>query len=347
MAKRETSGEIDATAADWAVRLDRAPFDSASQAALDEWLAGDPRRLGAFARARGVFLHTKRAKALGPHFDPDGYLAQSHAEAFESQYACDEVRDEIQFVSERSIPRRALLAGGASAVAAGAFLALGLGRPASAQTYSTRRGELQLVPLGDGSTMTLNTASTARMPRTDSEPDIELVEGEALFDIAQTVGRPFVVSVGTALLRSTGTSFVVGRLVDRSIQALIRRGVVEIETSATVGREPIRVTANNRLIIEGGGSIRITPVSADEIERELIWREGMLSFEDMSLKDAARQFARYNGTRILFAPPAVGDETVTGLFAFNDPVGFARSVALSQGLRTEVGRQSVTLSPTD
>ncbi|MEJ7936151.1 FecR domain-containing protein [Sphingobium sp. AN558] len=291
-----------------------------------------------------MLLHAKRAKALGPDFDPDDYMTKSHADTQTSRQVSGEVDEEFQSISDRSIPRRALFAGGASAVAAGAFLALGLARPASAQTYSTRRGEIRLVPLVDGATMTLNTATTAKMRRTGGNPDIELVEGEALFDIAHTVVRPLVVSVGTARLRSIGTSFVIRRLVDRSIQALIRRGVVEIETAATVGREPIRVTANNRVVIEGSGSIRITGVSADEIERELTWREGMLSFEDVPLKDAARQFARYNGTRILFAPPALGDETVTGLFAFNDPGGFARSVALSQGLRTEAGRQSVTLS---
>lgn len=347
MVKRETSEEISATAADWAVRIDRAPLDPASQVVLDEWLAGDSRRLGAFARARAMFLHAERARALGPSFDPDGYLARSHADARKALHLSDEVPEQIELVSKRTIPRRALLVGGASAVAAGALFALGLDRPASARTYSTRRGEIRLVPLGDGSTITLNTASTVIARMTGSESALELVEGEALFDVAQTVVRPLVVSIGTALLRSIGTSFVIGRLADRSIQALIRRGVVEIETLTTAGGSPIRVTANNRVVIAEGGSVRITPVSADEIERELTWREGMLSFEDVSLSDAARQFARYNGTHILFDPPAVGDETVTGLFAFNDPAGFARSVALSQGLRAEAGRESITLSRTN
>lgn len=343
MAKRETSEEISATAADWAVRLDCAPLDPASQAALNEWLAGDPRRLGAFARARAMFLHAERARALGPSFDPDGYLAQSRADARKARHVCDELPAQIELLSERTIPRRALFVGGASALAAGVLLAVGLDRPASAQTYSTRRGEIRLVPLGDGAMMTLNTASTVIARMTGGEPDLELVEGEALFDIAQTV-RPLVMSIGTVLLRSIGTSFVIGRLADRSIQALIRRGAVEIETSATAGGAPIRVAANNRVVIGGGGSVRITPVSADAIERELAWREGLLSFEDVSLRDAARQFARYSGTHILFDPPALGDETVTGLFAFSDPAGFARSVALSQGLRAEAGRESITLS---
>lgn len=309
---------------------------------MSGWLA--TRAGWVLSRARAMFLHAERVRALGPSFDPDGYLAQLHADARKARHLSDEVPEQIELISERTIPRRALLVGGASTLAAGVLLALGLDRPASAQTYSTRRGEIRLVPLGDGATMTLNTASTVIARMTGSKHDLELVEGEALFDVAQTVVRPLVVSIGTVLLRSIGTSFVIGQLADRSIQILIRWGAVEIETSATAGGAPIRMTANNRVVIGESGSIRITPVSADEIERELTWREGMLSFEDVSLKDAARQFARYSGTRILFDPPAVGDETVTGLFAFNDPVGFARSVALSQGLRTEAGKESVTLS---
>ncbi len=45
MSLRETNAEIDAVAAEWAVRLDGGCLDVAEQAELDAWLAQDSRRL--------------------------------------------------------------------------------------------------------------------------------------------------------------------------------------------------------------------------------------------------------------------------------------------------------------
>jgi transmembrane sensor len=84
-------------------------------------------------------------------------------------------------------------------------------------------------------------------------------------------------------------------------------------------------------------------VSPGEVSLELAWREGMLSFEDVSLRQAADQFARYSDTHIFFSDPAIGNETVTGLFAANDPVGFARSVALSLDLQAYASANNVVL----
>ena len=50
----------------------------------------------------------------------------------------------------------------------------------------------------------------------------------------------------------------------------------------------------------------ITALAPSEVSRQLSWREGMLSFEDQTLREAADEFARYSDTRITFADPAIG-----------------------------------------
>jgi transmembrane sensor len=54
MPERESSGAIDETAARWAARLDRGDLSPEEKQALDRWTEGDPRRLGALARAMAV-----------------------------------------------------------------------------------------------------------------------------------------------------------------------------------------------------------------------------------------------------------------------------------------------------
>lgn len=54
MPTRESSNDIDSTAAGWAARLDRGPLSSEDQSALEAWTSADPRHLGALARALAI-----------------------------------------------------------------------------------------------------------------------------------------------------------------------------------------------------------------------------------------------------------------------------------------------------
>ena len=69
----KTAHQIDAEAADWAARLDRGLPSAEDQAALQGWLDGDARALGAFGRMRALALASERARALGPDFDPASF----------------------------------------------------------------------------------------------------------------------------------------------------------------------------------------------------------------------------------------------------------------------------------
>lgn len=337
MTRRETSAEIDVAAAGWAARVDAAPLDDLAQAELDAWLAGDTRRLGAYARARAMFVQAGRLRAFGTEFDPDAYSARRRTSP--SATIATGIAP-----AEPLVRRRSFLLGGGVAVAAGVAAMAGFSWQAAAATYTTRRGEIRLIPFEDGSSMTLNTASIARVKFTATERHVELVEGEAMFDVARDHARPFVVAAGDIKVRALGTSFTVQRLTSHPIQVTVRRGTVEIDRTGIRPMPVKRVTANMRAISTPVGSEIITmPIAAAEVSRELAWREGMLSFEDVPLKQAADEFARYSDTRIAFADPAIGNETVTGLFAANNPVGFAKSVALSLNLKADPQAGDVVL----
>lgn len=337
MTRRETSAEIDAIAADWAARVDAAPLDGVAQAELEAWLEGDTRRLGAFARARAILAHAGRLQAFGAGFDPEAYRSlhrETQPEAVE--LAVEPVAPLVR--------RRSFLLGGGGAIAAGVAAAAGFTWQAAAATYTTRRGEIRLIPFEDGSSMTLNTASTARVKFTSTERHVELVDGEAMFDVARDHARPFVVAAGDVKVRAAATSFTVQRLAARPVQVMVRRGEVEIDRTGLRAAASRRVTANMRAVSTAGDAEILTmPLAPAEVSRELAWREGMLSFEDVPLRQAADEFARYSDTRIAFADPAIGDETVTGLFAANNPLGFAKSVALSLDLKADPRTGEVVL----
>ena len=334
MTKRETSTKVSAVAADWAARVDGAPLEANDQVALDRWLAADSRHLGAYARARAVLYHAGRARAFGPDFDPNSYLKEHGGKAA----GADEEAPPL------AMRRRTFLLGGGATFVAGTAIALGVSWQAAAQVYTTKRGEIRLIPLEDGSAVTLNTASSMRVAFSRQLRHVDLVEGEAIFDVARDPVRPFVVVAGDTRVRASDTSFTMRHLSDAPVQVTVRRGALEIDHGAGSGARRT-ITANMRAVSpDDGGQVTTSQTTPTEIAQELSWREGMLSFEDVPLAQAIKEFGRYSDTEIAFADPEIGNETVTGLFAASNPAGFARSVALSLGLETQVkGRRIILL----
>lgn len=310
MAERETSQAIDEAAAAWAARQDRAPLSPEDTRALNEWLSGDVRRPGAFLRARAVALRSESAAALGSQFDPADF------------------RERVQPASPPS--RRRILAWGsglAAGVAALSVLGVSLHAPSA---YATDMGEIRLVPLDDGSAVTLNTATRVTVKYEDASRKVRLIEGEADFRVLANAQRPFVVEVGDSRLVVKGDgAFRIRKLDDGSLDILVHAGRVETMSD---GSHQVVMGANTRLevpAVSQARSLRPTPqeVSPSLMNRELAWREGKIAFEGETLAEAASAFARYSKTRIIIDDPVLSREPITGLFAANDPAGFSRAAA--------------------
>jgi len=73
--------------------------------------------------------------------------------------------------------------------------------PQAVLTYATGTGEQQSVALADGSRVILNTASQLGVSFTGAERRVELIEGQALFEVRREA-RPFVVVAGGAETRA-------------------------------------------------------------------------------------------------------------------------------------------------
>ncbi|EGF91176.1 fecR family protein [Asticcacaulis biprosthecium C19] len=318
--KHQTASEIDATAADWAARADRG-LTPAEDAELDAWLGEDPRRAGAYARARAVSAYSERAAALGPAYDP---------RRFEGR--------------KKIVTRREwLMGGGAVAAGLGAAAWVGLSMTGRGQAHLTHVGEMKVVPLDDGSVISLNTHSHIRVAYSHNRRAIHLDDGEALFDVVKDAARPFVVLAGETEITAVGTSFVVRRLAGLPVQVLVREGIVDVRQTAQPVATTLRLPAMNRAEASDSGPIRRLAVAPTEVERAMAWREGRIAFEGDTLRQAAAEFARYSDTRIVIEDPQIARETVTGLFQANDPVGFSKAVAVSFGLRTQIREKQVRL----
>ncbi|PZQ65872.1 MAG: hypothetical protein DI570_00180 [Phenylobacterium zucineum] len=318
---RETADEIDEVAAAWAVRVDRG-LTAVEAAELEAWLEGDVRRSGAYARMTWALMSTEQADVLAA-----GY---------------GETKDRPRGAAR--LNRRQWMATGgaiaASFVAVGVYL-----RPDRPIAHSTRMGEKKVVSLGDGSVITLNTATRLEVAYSKDRRHVRLLAGEALFDVAKDAARPFVVTVRGADVRAVGTSFTVSSLDRDAVRVLVREGVVEVSPLATGSRRVTRLAANDRAVVSGSaGAVVVAQLPASEVDAELAWKQGRIVLRGEPLAAAAKTFARYSDIAIIIDDPALGAEQVSGVFDANDPIGFARSVALSLQVRAEIGADQVRLT---
>ena len=311
MTARETSRDIDEAASAWTARLDRGPLTAAENETFETWLNADPRRKGAFLRARAVSMMSESARALGPGFDPVAFAPASPP------------------LLRRMSRRQALAWTGGATVAAAALAAVGVSIPAAGAVISTGRGEIRMIPLQDGSTVLLNTDTSIRVAYGRNERMVTVLGGEAYFTVTRDDRRPFMVDIGGRRLRVAYAAFRLRQLGDTPVDLLVQQG--EVSVSSGSPQTSLMVPANTRLVLvpsAGTKAVEVPQAVAPEfVTRDLAWREGKIAFEGETLAQAARAFARYSDTHIVIRDPDLAGEPVTGLFAANDPAGFSRAIA--------------------
>jgi|KBSSwiStaDraftv2_1062776.scaffolds.fasta_scaffold16285_3 transmembrane sensor len=309
------NNRIDAEAALWVVRHRDGVLADAEQHEFDAWVRADPRHRGAFVRLSAVSVDLQRLTALstGKWPDPDSSFAA---------------------YSPPHLSRRwAIAAGVASLVAgSGAWLTW----RSQGEKYVSGVGELRQVSLADGSSMTLNTDTEARVRFSNSAREIQLTRGEAHFEVAKDPVRPFVVRSDGLTVTAIGTAFSVRA--DRGrVDVTVTEGVVELvqadTTSAVVAEPHRRVSANQRAIVTAARPVEVRPIEHEEAERRLAWRAGMVAFNGEPLAEAVAEVNRHNRRRIVIEDPALAGRPVIGMFRANDIETFAHTAAAAMGGR--------------
>lgn len=315
--ERETSRDIDRLATQWVARMDRAPLSESETEELKQWLAGDPRRRGAYMRAKALWMRSDSARALGPQYDPMNFQpAPTHAPHVRA--GC----------SQRLKQWSGALA--ASFVVAVMLMAT-LQMPAA---YATAKGEMHTVPLGDGATVTLNTDTHIKVYDDEGQRRIRVLQGEVLFEGAGAA-LPTVVEVDGKHLEARAATFVVRKLEGQPAEVLVQEGRVVL-AEADISLSP----NTGASLLEKEREWQLRSLSFGQIGRELAWREGKIALQGETLADAVAIYSRYSHTHIVVDDPTLARMQITGLFAVNNPLGFSRAVAevFAAEVRQEDGR---------
>lgn len=299
---------IDQTAAEWVARRYSGRPNAGDDAAFQAWHDADPRHAGAYLRAEAAWVLLDRSQVL------------THGDGA----AEDVLSSPLSAPVARARPeptRRAVLMGAvAASIAALAGMAWFL---RSRLSFETGRGELRKVPLADRSLAAINTDSRIDVAMGPRRRDVQLVKGEAWFEVAKNPDAPFVVSAGDIRVRAVGTAFSVRRH-DDGADILVTEGIVETWSVREPGRKT-RLIAGDQAFVADAAKVA-TAYQPDEVTRKLAWRERKIILREETLSDAVAEFNRYNEQQIVIADPSLAGLKLVGGFDVDQPEDFARSV---------------------
>jgi transmembrane sensor len=361
--------EIEDHAAALLARRDSGDWTDADQAHLEEWMAGSTARRVAVLRLEAVWENARRLRALGAGLPrgtvpPAGELQSSlfFSGSLSTSVEIDETRGsekggDSPGPHERGVGGRLRGPRVRLAAAASVLIAVGVGTyfaiAPTGERYVTPIGGIASVPLQDGSSVTLNTASEVRVELTSNERHIRLDKGEAFFEVVRDPNRPFIVEVSSKRVIAVGTKFSVRRDGD-DIRVAVTEGKVEVtDTRAAVARtrqrqdpqspEEIFLTPGHIASADDAG-ILVEDRPLAEVVDDLSWRQGYLTFHETSLADVVAEFNRYNTHQIAVADPKVAAIRISGTFRAVNYRAFIQVLDAGFAIHANTNQDTTTLS---
>lgn len=320
-------------ASSWWIVLNDGSASADDRAAFGDWVARSPEHVAAYLRAERL-QNALRSKHLRWPDTPVEVLARE-SNLTQNVVSLPSAGPARGRVKTASLHRRFLASSVAAALAAvvvGAWIFLN-----APQRYETKVGEQRSIVLGDGSLVTLNTSSVIQVELARERRTIQLLSGEALFQVAHDKTRPFDVIAGTTKVRAIGTQFNVDRA-RGSTTVTVVEGKVSVESASA--NSPGESTDDGAVSLSAGECVTVTlqgklQTTAANLTTATAWTQRRLVFEHRTVGEVADEFNRYNRRKIQIRDPELRSQEVTGVFQANDPDSFIQFMEKIAGVRIE------------
>ena len=301
-------------AAEWvAARRSQKDWTDERQAELDVWLARSVANRVAFVQIDATWRRTDRLAAL---------------------------RKPIREATDRNAPRRTLWIRTVVAVCFAVIIGVSarayFERP-GAQLIQTPKGGQERLTLSDGSQIELNTDSAVLVDLSGPKRAVELIRGEAFFQIKHDTARPFVVTAGTRRIVDLGTKFLI-RMSSDYLKVTLVEGSARLESP---DQQRAAVLSPGDVAVATAYSTNVTRKSARELSESLAWQRGVVVFHNEPLAEAVSELNRYSGPQLIVADTDAAKLAINGTFLTNNAEEFAGITHELFGLR--VARQNGNL----
>jgi ferric-dicitrate binding protein FerR (iron transport regulator) len=171
-----------------------------------------------------------------------------------------------------------------------------------------RAGQFQVV-LPDGTKVWLNNASSFRYPtRFAGGARVVELTGEAYFEVAKDMSKPFTVKIHDVAVHVLGTNFNLMAYDDEpGIKTTLVSGKVSV---AAVAAKPSVLSPGDQCIVDRTGALTI--VKDADTAAATAWQRGYFQYTHANIGDVLRQLARWYDVEVEFTIPIPDNYTFDG-----------------------------------
>ena len=198
------------------------------------------------------------------------------------------------------------------------------------------RGGQYFVKLSDGTKVWLNSGSKLKYPVAFVEGEIrevELVYGEAYFDVSPSTahkGAKFKVLNLNQEVEVVGTEF--------NIKAY--RDDDNVYTTLVEGKVTVNLEGKKQFLKPSQRSVldinnQMITISTVDVYNEISWKEGVFSFEDLTLRDITKVLSRWYDVDFVFLNKSLENEKFVGVLDKNQNLEDILSTIKSFGIIRE------------
>lgn len=302
----------------WFARLRSEGCSAAEHREFDAWLAADAMHASAYAQTERLW------NALGGLSDDVELKRARHA-----------ARRAAQASMHRAAGRRrvaiAASFAGALVVAMSSWF---LGDHAATKRYATAHGEQRSIMLADGSRVMLNTDTVLDVTLGGRIRTVQLLKGEALFDVVHDATHPFVVHADGNVVSDLGTRFDIDEG-SKQTTVTVLDGSVNVERGDRAAR-----LSRGQQLVAGDGMWR---QGTTDPAMAAGWSRGQLVFSATPLAQAVADANRYAREQLIIADPRLEAIKVSGEFRIGNTQALLRALESAFPIRTERSGQTIRL----
>jgi transmembrane sensor len=316
-------------AAEWFVELNTDEPEPRIRGQFDAWLRRSPEHVRAYLSMLSTWEEGS-SLPVGAASDIDALVAQANQ--------TDNVvaLQKIQPIAARVAPGATRHLSRWALAATLLFACVGVGvvlwLRSDVETYSTNAGEQRSVTLRDGSVVELNVRSRVRVRFTKQEREVDLVAGQAQFQVQKDPARAFVVSSGATLVRAVGTEFdVYRRNADTMVSVLEGRVAV---SKGNLVSPLVFLSAGEQVVVPESGVPTMQSGLSDPVAVRA-WTQHRLVFRSTPLAEVVAEFNRYNVRQMVLRDPNLGGLLISGVFASTQPAALLRFLSEQPGVEID------------
>ncbi|HLU92901.1 MAG TPA: FecR domain-containing protein [Membranihabitans sp.] len=170
------------------------------------------------------------------------------------------------------------------------------------------------ITLSDGTLVWLNSATEIKFPFKFSNNTREVeVDGEAYFEVAKDINRPFIVHLPQSEVEVLGTTFNINTYGKVTNKVALIEGSVKMKTQES----ETRIVPGIEMIYEKGQGFSENKFKTSEV---LGWQKGIFYFYDASLPEICNVIPRWFGINVVLDNPSIKSKRFAGILDKNQSI---------------------------